>query len=62
MLTKSNNEVFGKVIADALLSIGENAGADAPEAESYVISIAKAMGRIETSAFNELQRQRRDGT
>jgi hypothetical protein len=49
MLTISDNQVFGKVIADALISVGENTGIRTDEQERCVNAIAKAAARIETS-------------
>jgi hypothetical protein len=45
MLTISDKDVFGKVVADALVSVSENAGADTPEAKRCLNAIAKAAAR-----------------
>jgi hypothetical protein len=48
MITISNNEVFGKVIAAALASVGENTGLGTDEQKRCVNAIAKAAARTET--------------
>jgi len=45
MLTISDKEVFGKVIADALVSVSENAGIGTPEAKRCLNAIATAAAR-----------------
>jgi len=49
MIEITNAEVFGKVIADALTSVGENASLQTLEAKRCVNAIAKAAARIESS-------------